>query len=157
MQRSVFKNILACFQHRIAVLIEATFNCQNRIGSLYKHRQSSNFGYNYWKHDFCLCWISSTNWCEDSWSTCEVLKYPFAQFTLKRMSWPVNISEFKFVHHGHFGTMQRFLGFTVKFWCSWEVDGPLQGGIKYFASWQRAVFIKNFGLKSLNHGVLNGP
>ena len=31
-----------------------------------------------------------------------------------------------------------------------------QGGIKYFASWQRAVFNKNFGWDSVNHGVLNG-
>ena len=30
-------------------------------------------------------------------------------------SWLVNISKFKYVHHGHFGTMQRFLGFTSKY------------------------------------------
>ena len=38
--------------------------------------------------------------------------------------WPVNICKFKYVHHGHFGTLQSFLRFTVKFWRPWEVDGP---------------------------------
>ena len=49
-------------------------------------------------------------------------------------SWPVIISKFKYVHHGHFGTLQRFLGFSVKFW---EVDGLS----KYVKLWHK--FAKN--------------
>ena len=37
--------------------------------------------------------------------------------------WPVNIYIFKYVHHGHFGILQMFLRFTVKYWHPWEVDG----------------------------------
>ena len=42
--------------------------------------------------------------------------YPICLFTpiVQSRTWPVNISKLKYVHDGHFGTLQRSLGRTVQ-------------------------------------------